>query len=165
MPAAESLPVFECPADKFIRITANAKRSYSMSRTGAQKAAANYPPNPGSASGLGLFFNPVGATEVVSPVRLSILPAPANTILIHERVTTSNFQGGSNTSVTDNPNQVVNDPTTGLPYYNPNFFHNNKFNWLLSDGHADILPLAKTIRDGTPLTTPSRMWTITAADD
>ena len=100
MPVAESLRAYECPADKYIRVNITlSKRSYSMPRSGSMNAG-NYPPHPGSSGGVGLFFNPVGGLAPV-PLRLSIVPATASTLMIHERATTGNFQGGSNTSVTD----------------------------------------------------------------
>ncbi|MFM8468872.1 MAG: prepilin-type N-terminal cleavage/methylation domain-containing protein [Limisphaerales bacterium] len=165
MPEAESLKAFECPADKFIRInTTLAKRSYSMPRAGSMSAA-NYPPTPGSTGGVGLFFNPVAAMAPV-PLRLAIVPATANTIMIHERATTGNFQGGSNTSVTDSPDQLIYLPnTTTSNGFDQNYYHNAKWNWLFVDGHADILPLDKTLLPGTALNVASRMWTITTADD
>ena len=106
----------------------------------------------------------------------TIVPPSSGTVAWHsialisadntiQRVTTGNFQGGSNTSVTDNPAQVVNDPLTNLPYYNPNFFHNNSFNWLLVDGHAEVLPQGKTVTNMNVLNIASKMWTITTADD
>ncbi|MBI5803005.1 MAG: prepilin-type N-terminal cleavage/methylation domain-containing protein [Verrucomicrobia bacterium] len=171
-PVAESVKLFECPADKYVRVNNTvAKRSYSMSRSGSMNgsisAPGNYPPNPGSSGGVGLFFNPhVPAThgDPIAKVRLSIITAPTTTILIHERATVGNFQGGSNTSVTDSADQVVFSPGTTNAFYDPNVYHNNKFNWLLVDGHVEFLPLDKTIRPGTPLTAASGMWTIRADD-
>lgn len=165
MPVAESVKAYECPADKFIRInTTLAKRSYSMPRAGSMTAPANYPPTPGSSGGVGLFFNPVGALAPV-PMRLNIVPAPASTIMIHERATTGNFQGGSNTSVTDSPDQLIYLPgTTTSNGFDQNYYHNAKWNWLLVDGHAEYIPFDKTIRPGTPINSPSGMWTIRMDD-
>ena len=164
-PIADSLKAYECPADKFIRInTTLAKRSYSMPRCGSMTAPANYPPTPGSSGGVGLFFNPVGALAPV-PMRLSIIPAPATTIMIHERATTGNFQGGSNTSVTDSPDQLIYLPgTTTSNGFDQNYYHNSKWNWLLCDGHAEFIPFDKTIRAGTPINAASGMWTIRMDD-
>ncbi len=152
MPVAESVKLFECPADKYIRInTALAKRSYSMPRSGA----------------VGVFHNPLAAGAVVNKIRISAVLAPANTLMIHERATPSNFQGGSNTSVTDSPDQLIYSPgtTTPIPGMDQNYYHNAKFNWLLVDGHSELLPLDKTIRAGAPLNAPSGMWTMATSDD
>jgi len=174
-PVIESLLAYECPADKFIRLNNTiAKRSYSMPRSGSMNgtitAPGNYPPHPGSSGGVALFFNPQNPAthgNPVAKVRLNIVPVPETTIMLHERATTGNFQGGSNTSVTDSPDQIVFMPgTTTLvaPGYNEFYYHNGKFNWLLVDGHAEYIPRDKTIRAGTPLTSQNGMWTIRADD-
>ncbi|KAF0180867.1 MAG: hypothetical protein FD161_585 [Limisphaerales bacterium] len=165
MPVADSLRAYECPADKFIRInTTLAKRSYSMPRSGSMSGA-NYPPHPGSSGGVGLFFNPLGTLNPAR-LRLAIVPASASTIMIHERATVGNFQGGSNTSVTDSPDQLIYNPgtTTSIAGQNQNYYHNAKWNWLLVDGHAEFIPFDKTIRAGTPINAPSGMWTIRMDD-
>lgn len=174
VPVVESLKLFECPADKYIRVNqALAKRSYSMPRSGSMSgtitAPANYPPHPGSSGGVGLFFNPHNPANHGNPVmktRAAIVNAPATTLLIHERATIGNFQGGSNTSVTDSPDQLMFNPntTTPIPGVDPLAYHNAKWNWLLVDGHVELLPLDKTIRPGTPLNAASGMWTIRADD-
>ena len=166
MPASESIQLWECPADKYVRINNTlAKRSYSMPRAGSMTAPANYPPHSGSSGGVGLFWNPMLATTVVSPVRTSIVPAPSATIMIHERATTGNFQGGSNTSVTDSPDQVIYLPgTTTSNGFDENYYHNAKFNWMLVDGHAEFIPRDKTIRPGAPINAASGMWTIRSDD-
>ena len=170
VPVAESLRLYECPADKYVRVNLTlAKRSYSMPRsgsmTGSITAPANYPPHPGSSGGVGLFFNPHVPGTHGNPIlktRVAIVSAPASTLVIHERATTGNFQGGSNTSVTDSPDQLLFLPntTTPNPGVDPLAYHNAKWNWLLVDGHAELLPLDKTIRAGTPLNAASGMWTI-----
>jgi prepilin-type N-terminal cleavage/methylation domain-containing protein/prepilin-type processing-associated H-X9-DG protein len=175
-PAGESLLVYECPADKFIRLNNTlAKCSYSIPRSGSMSgsitAPGNYPPHSASTGGIGLFFNPQVATthgDPVAKMRVQIVPGPEKTIMLHERATTGNFQGGSNTSVTDSPDQIIFMPgTTTLvaPGYNEFYYHNGRFNWLLVDGHAEFIPRDKTIRAGAPINAASGMWTITLADD
>jgi prepilin-type N-terminal cleavage/methylation domain-containing protein len=174
VPVAESLRVFECPADKYVRLNLTlAKRSYSMPRSGSMSgtisAPNNYPPHSGSSGAVGLFFNPhvpANHGDPVLKVRLNMINAPAATLMIHERATQGNFQGGSNTSVTDSPDQLIYNPgtTTAITGVDPNAYHNAKWNWLLVDGHSEFLPLDKTIRAGTPLNAPSGMWTIRSDD-
>ncbi len=174
-PVAQSLIVYECPADKFIRLNNTlAKRSYSMPRSGSMSgtipAPGNYPPHPASSGGVALFFNPQNPANHGNPVaklRVQIVPVPERTIMIHERATTGNFQGGSNTSVTDSPDQLVFMPgTTTLvsPGYSEFYYHNGKFNWLLVDGHAEHIPRDQTIRPGAAINAASGMWTIRADD-
>ncbi len=150
IPIAESVKIFECPADKNIMYnTAQARRSYSMPRD------------------VGVFVNSATAGVVVKKIRISEVPAPANTLMIHERPSPANFQGGSNTSITDSPDQLIYWPgsTTLIPGLDQHYYHNGKFNFLLVDGHAELLPLDKTIRAGAPLNAPSGMWTIATSDD
>ncbi len=169
MPAADSVRVFECPSDKYIRVNnALAKRSYSMPRgSGANSSmsAANYPPHSGSTGGIGLFWSaaaPLAAGTVISPVRVSHVLAPAATLLSMERATTGNYQGGDNSSVTDSPDQLLYIPNTTNPNpgLDPLAYHNGKWNWLMVDGHAELLPLDKTTRPGQPLNVTSGMWSI-----
>ncbi len=163
---ADSVKIMECPADKLTRVnTAVAKRSYSMSR-GSSMAAGNYPPNPGSTGGVGLFWLPMAAGTVISPVRLNIVPAPAETIMLHERQTTVNLQGQSSATVTDSPDQLIYLPgTTTSNGFDQNYVHNGKWNWQLVDGHAEYIPFDKTIKAGTAINAASGMWTITTADN
>ena len=165
MPTADSLKIFDCPSDKYIRVnTTLAKRSYSMPR-GSSMAAANYPPHSGSTGGTGLFWSttaPLAAGTAISPVRMAIIIAPSGTLLSMERATTGNFQGGDNSSVTDSPDQLLFLPgtTNPNPGLDPLAYHNAKWNWLLADGHAELLPLDKTTRPGQPLNVNSGMWSI-----
>ncbi|MSU26382.1 MAG: type II secretion system protein [Pedosphaera sp.] len=151
VPTAESLKVFECPADKFLRINnANAKRSYSMPRNG----------------GVGVFHNPLAAGAVVTKLRVSTVQAPANTLMVIERSTSGNFQGGSNSSVTDSPDQLIFLPnTTTSNGFDQNYYHNGKWNWTFVDGHAESLELIKTVKLGNPLNSNSGMWTVITSDD
>ncbi len=156
VPVAESLKVFECPADKFLRInSANAKRSYSMPRNG----------------GVGVFHNPLAVGAAVTKMRVSMVLAPANTLMIVERSTSGNFQGGSNSSVTDSPDQLIYLPGTvasGLftsNGFNQDYYHNGKWNWTFVDGHAETLKLEQTVQAGTAFNITSGMWTIISSDD
>jgi len=169
MPAADSLKIFDCPSDKYIRLnTTLAKRSYSMPRgSGANNpmSAANFPPHSGSSGGVGLFWStgaPLATGTRITPVRTAVVTAPASTLLSMERATTGNFQGGDNSSVTDSPDQLLYIPNTTNPNpgLDPLAYHNGKWNWLMVDGHAELLPLDKTTRPGQPLNVTSGMWSI-----
>jgi prepilin-type N-terminal cleavage/methylation domain-containing protein/prepilin-type processing-associated H-X9-DG protein len=169
MPITDSLKIFDCPSDKYIRLnTTLAKRSYSMPRgSGANSsmAAANFPPHPGSTGGVGLFWSttaPLAAGTRITPVRTAMVTAPAGTLLSMERATTGNFQGGDNSSVTDSPDQLLYIPNTTNPNpgLDPLAYHNGKWNWLMVDGHAELLPLDKTSRPGAALNVTSGMWSI-----
>ncbi len=165
MPVADALKVYDCPSDKYIRVNQTlAKRSYSMPRGGSMSAA-NYPPHSGSTGGVGLFWSttaPLVAGTLISPVRTAHVVAPPATLLSMERATTGNFQGGDNSSVTDSPDQLLYLPgtTNPNPGLDPLAYHNAKWNWLLVDGHAELLPLDKTTRPGQPLNVTSGMWSI-----
>jgi prepilin-type N-terminal cleavage/methylation domain-containing protein/prepilin-type processing-associated H-X9-DG protein len=156
VPVADALKPFVCSADNFLRInSANAKRSYSMPRNG----------------GVGVFHNPLAAATAVTRMRTSMVSAPANTLMITERSTSGNFQGGSNSSVTDSPDQLIYLPGTvasGLftsNGFNQDYYHNGKWNWTFVDGHAEVLALEKTVKAGTAFNITSGMWTIITSDD
>ena len=158
----------ECPAENLV-IRANiavAKRSYTMPRAGSMNAG-NYPPNSASTGGVGLFWNPMAAGTIISPMRISIVPAPSKTLMILERQTTGNLQGNSNTSVTDSPDQLLYLPgtTTLNTGMNQNYVHNGKWNWQFVDGHAENMAFDQTIKVGAPINSPSGMWTIITTDD
>ena len=165
MPVADSLKVFDCPSDKYIRLNVTlAKRSYSMPRGGSMSAA-NYPPHSGSTGGVGLFWStaaPLAPGTLISPVRTSLVAAPAGTLLSMERATTGNFQGGDTSSVTDSPDQLIYMPgtTNPNPGLDPLAYHNAKWNWLMVDGHAELLPLDKTTGPTNALNQTSGMWSI-----
>ncbi|NBV22815.1 MAG: type II secretion system protein [Proteobacteria bacterium] len=153
---ADSVKIFECPADNFLRInSANAKRSYSMPRNG----------------GVGVFHNPLAAGASVNKIRTLAVPAPSNTLLVVERSTSGNFQGGSNSSVTDSPDQLIYLPGTlaagaGTSNgFDQNYYHSGKWNWTFVDGHAQTLELIQTVKAGSPLYSNSGMWTIDPSDD
>ena len=156
LPAADSVKCFVRPADNYLRINiTQAKRSYSMPRTG----------------GVGVFHNPLAAGAVVTRMRVSMVPVPVNTLMLNERSTSGNFQGGSNSSVTDAPDGLIYIPGTlasGTPTSNgfdQNYYHNGKWNWTFVDGHAETLPLEKTVKTGRPINAASGMWTIDPTDD
>ncbi|MBI3877096.1 MAG: type II secretion system protein [Verrucomicrobia bacterium] len=168
---ADSLKIMECPADNIvIRVsTAVAKRSYTMPRAGSMNAG-NLPPGPGSSGGVAMFWNPLNAGVTVYHMRIDVVPAPSKTLMILERQTTGNLQGNSNTSVTDSPDQLLYLPNTttfntGMNPSSQYYIHNGQWNWQFVDGHAETMPFDKTIKAGTPINSPSGMWTITIADD
>lgn len=168
---ADTLKIMECPGDNLVirSSTTVAKRSYTMPRAGSMNPA-NLPPGPGSSGGVAMFWNPITAGTTVYRLRISVVPAPAKTLMILERQTQGNFQGNSNTSVTDSPDQLLYLPGTttfnpGMSLSGQYYVHNGQWNWQFVDGHAESLPFDKTVKAGAPINSPSGMWTITTADD
>ena len=189
----KSVAVLRCPADKVPNTSfANAyRRSYAMPQhnmgqltIGSNPAptAADWPPNPVNATGIGLSWDYADATanawdsrdSIVSgfpkrqkAVRGAMLQAPTETFLLTERVLPGNTAGHapSATIPHSGPYQFLNpdgDPAT------PNWanFHNNGFNFLFADGHAEwLLPDNTLGSTNTVRQKQTGYWSITPRDN
>ena len=96
------------------------------------------------------------STNLPKQIKLANLPDPTGTLLVLERPSISNHAGSMTDSVTDNPIQEgveINQPA----------YHNNRFSWLLGDGHVASLNFMQTIGTGTT-NNPLGIWTMKAGD-
>jgi prepilin-type N-terminal cleavage/methylation domain-containing protein/prepilin-type processing-associated H-X9-DG protein len=196
LPLAKALPVLKCPSDRSPRPAALPpprplyRRSYAMPRymTSEGKlqdgSPAPWPPSRDSQTGVGLnwyptspFWNPAddaigdGSTAHPRPshqlaIKLSIIPEPAGTILLTERIHVENVMMFANRQ--DIPDTTDHIGSGGAPVYAPPYFyppadsiHGGRFNYLMIDGHVELLSPSKTTSD---LGLRRGMWSIKAGD-
>ncbi len=158
-------PRFLCPSDTLVRPHA---RTYAM--PGNLMQPENWPPGPDVATGIGLVWDKphaetlLGADtweqartnhNILTAIKLSELPDPANTLLLTELVRSDN-QLGSQSAATVSGAQQQADQFKG----NQSHFHYGRFNYLMVDGHVEWLtPLQTGGMSGT-----SGIWTIRKED-
>jgi len=178
------MPVLRCPGDTIplhTNITATShRRTYSL--TYNDMKGSNWPPSKDSKTGIGIAWdigrkssNPISTNywqepkEMTSPfekfrqttVNASMILQPKETLMLTERPIRENAIGGINSCTIKNVSDHI-DPKSKL---DPAQYHENRFNYLFIDGHAENLDPIKTI--GSKNTSPaiaSGMWTIDAKD-
>lgn len=148
-PTNRPLRVAVCPKD---RTTSPPRwgpaRTYSMI-DGYTNAASVYIKGAG-----GRIDEPGG---YYAPVPLAIIAQSSATILILERPNTNNVLGNNSGSVLHPlPTDLSNEMTTIQA-------HRSRANWLMVDGHVELLPISAVIGNGT-LSYPKGMWTIDSTD-
>lgn len=142
-------PHFVCPSDPIQR---KSPRSYAMS--GFYMVPKNWPPSSNDHTGLGLVWDSntvpqlLGSNAVQSAkenpdllprLKLSILPDPANTLLLTELITGNNVMGNPMTTRVFYTRQQIhafNDDSSK--------FHSGKFNYLMADGHVALMSPSET---------------------
>ncbi|MFA6543379.1 MAG: type II secretion system protein [Limisphaerales bacterium] len=160
--------------------------SYAVGVGGAATVAADWPPAPDNACGIGLYYNnlaggvstpcpgwnPLDTTTTPNPrnqaaFRAGQLNDPVGTITMTEYPHYQNWAGGSEIPPVANANShilnttVANTPSGPLTVAN---YHSGRFNYVLADGHVDLLRPDKTLGTGTTLTVQTGMWTVKAGD-
>ena len=193
---ARELPVLKCPADSTPRPKYLPpplplhRRSYAMPRYMSSEgkldngSPAPWPPSPESQTGVGLNWyptsplwnpadNPVGDGSPAHPrpshqsaVKVTIIPEPAGTILLTERINVENVMGFAKRH--DIRNAEDHMSTSSGPVYSPPYYyppaaslHGGPFNYLMIDGHVQFLLPSKTTSD---LGLRRGMWSIKAGD-
>jgi prepilin-type processing-associated H-X9-DG protein len=158
-------PSFQCPSDRLAHARA---RSYSMSAHDMQPG--NWPPGPDNATGVGLVWNKAniqrllgdGAvdttatnTEILAMVKRSSIPSPADTMVLTEMINSGNNLKDAGMAAINNPGQqsgqLINDKTR---------IHYGRFNYLMLDGHVELLsPLKTGVASGA-----RNIWSISKTD-
>jgi len=153
-----TLQYIACPSDSAPR-TAK-PRSYAMG--GNDMTEEHWPPGPDSATGVGLCWdnrsvlsfvnsNALQKLELLPALKVSAVPAPADTLLLTEFVDPNNTLGGvrqTTVSGTSQQQQFFDDGGAQ--------FHHGKFNYLMVDGHVELLTHLQTgSYDGT-----AGIWTL-----
>jgi prepilin-type processing-associated H-X9-DG protein len=145
-------PFFACPSDTVPH--REAPRSYAMA--GNDMAPENWPPGKDSATGIGLFWDrrtvlalldeeALQKPETLPSIKLSSIPAPADTVLLTEYVDGNNMMSSLQKTVVFGASQQRQAFKDGGAK-----FHQGKFNYLMSDGHVELLsPLQTGAFDGT----------------
>jgi prepilin-type processing-associated H-X9-DG protein len=155
--------LFLCPSDHLSRPQ---PRSYAMSAHNMDF----WPPGPDDPTGLGLLWNSAtlmrlgsavvksnfDSPELLPRLKLSLVPQPADTVLLTEFPAQNNRLAGiSGTSVSD-----VRDQQQGL-HAQSSKFHRGRFNYLMVDGHVELLSALQTGDLGGG---PAGIWTIKSED-
>jgi hypothetical protein len=168
--------VLRCPSDK-LRHNANPgysklyRRSYSMPTFGM--SVGNWPPAETRQCGAGMLWNHdkdyTGIWDYIDPViagspepshqtalRFAMVNEPAGTILMTERIHSNNMAGTIWEATIANANSHVADGSV-----RKGFYHGGIYDYLMFDGHAEILAPTKTCSN---VSQQRHMWTIRAGD-
>lgn len=158
-------PLFLCPSD---HLAHSRPRSYAMSAHDMRTE--NWPPGPDNATGVGLVWNEeniqrllgeqavtTAATNVdfLTMVKRSSISSPADTMVLTERINSGNNLKDTRMAAISSPGQqfeqLINDKTR---------IHYGRFNYLMLDGHVELLsPLKTGVASGT-----RNIWSISKTD-
>jgi prepilin-type processing-associated H-X9-DG protein len=155
---------FLCPSDRVSH--KGTPRSYAMS--GHDMRPDHWPPGNNTATGVGLYWTKAKAIgllgetnaalknpELLPALRRSALPDPANTILVTEFIDPWNLLGNQG-----RPSVSGAAPQRRYLKENASAFHGGRFNYLLADGHVELLSALQTGSfDGT-----AGLWTLKQGD-
>jgi len=160
-------PWFLCPSDPGKR--GGHPCSYAM--PAHAMTSENWPPSSANATGIGLWWDETTVSallgsdmvtkaeqdpEVLPRLKLSVLPDPANTSLLTELIARDNTL-----------NNITNTRVEGVEeqqaLYKGNLkrFHFGRFNYLMADGHVELLTGLQTGGGGDA---PAGIWTIKTGD-
>jgi prepilin-type processing-associated H-X9-DG protein len=159
---AKSERLFLCPSDPAPHH--GIPRSYAMGAN--DMSPENWPPGPASATGVGLWWDGnttprlLGVEAMQKPeslpgTKLSALPAPADTLLLTELIDSQNQMGSIDQTVVwgiVSQQSFFKNEVTG--------FHHGKFNYLMVDGHVELL---SSLQTGS-LDHSAGIWTIRQGD-
>jgi prepilin-type processing-associated H-X9-DG protein len=159
-------PSFACPSDPIRR---SGLCSYSMSAH--DMSPDNWPPSSDNKTGMGLWWDKVTVSallgadvaqaapnrpELLPKLKLSVVSAPANTLLLTEFINRNNTMESTSFAWVG---QVAQQQAAFRD--DPSRFHFGKFNYLMADGHVELLTALQTGGIGDP---PSGIWTIKPGD-
>jgi len=196
LPLAKELKVLKCPSDMSPRPAVIApplpvyRRSYAMPRYMSSEGTlddgspAPWPPSADSQTGVGLNWYPtspfwneadnkIGDGTPANPrpshqlaIKGNMIPEPAGTILLTERIHVENVMMFANRQdIRNGEDHVATGPGTvhAPPYFYPpaDKHHGGRFNYLMVDGHVELLLPSKTTSD---LGLRRGMWSIKAGD-
>lgn len=163
-------PFFLCPSDHLSRPR---PRSYAMSAH--DMARENWPPGSDNDTGVGLVWNNDGIKRLLGEgavtnatanidslamVKLSSIPAPADALLYTDFIHRDNNLKGVKRAVVPSPGeQLESFKGDGTQ------FHRGRFNYLMVDGHVELLsPLQTGSSGGYDAGEHHGIWTIKAGD-
>ncbi len=138
--------LFACPSDKTSHW--KARRSYAMG--GNDMLPEHWPPGRDSPTGVGLLWNnrtvlsllddsALKKPELLPAVKVSAIPDPADTVLLTELIAPNNNLGG-----------IWQVTVSGISQQRATFkdggadFHHGRFNYLMVDGHVELLSPLQT---------------------
>lgn len=103
-------------------------------------------------------------------MRATVISQPAETIFLTERIHAGNLRGDAGVAYIDYPAQHCESGVLTLDdgrihaYAPAGAHHNGLFNYLMVDGHVEMLDPQVTVRSGATLKAQSKMWTIRPGD-
>lgn len=103
-------------------------------------------------------------------MRSNLILQPDETILLAERIHARNLRGDAEVAAIDHADQhcergtVTLDDGRAHAYAPASVYHNSAFDYLMVDGHADLIEPQATVKPGNTLKSQSGMWTIFAGD-
>jgi prepilin-type processing-associated H-X9-DG protein len=143
----EVAPAFKCPSDEEPRGGAM-PRSYSMPMYDINTSG--WPPDENCLGGVGLYLDakrldkarkamPAESSDYVPAIKLSVIPAPADTALFMERISIQNALWATRFACVVSIKEQFDAKT-----FEPLDFHGDKMNYLLLDGHVELLARAQS---------------------
>jgi prepilin-type processing-associated H-X9-DG protein len=160
---AKAAPAFKCPSDREPRGGAE-PRSYSMPAYDINRAG--WPPKENSEAGLGLYLDAktlakarktmlMDSSDYVPTVKISSVPAPADTALLVERISILNALWATKFACIVSTKEQFDAKTLDREK-----FHYSKMNYLMLDGHVELLLPAQS----AGFTGNGGLWTLRADD-
>ncbi len=169
-----------CPADTVPAVAwalkwNHGRRTYAMADD--NMLPANWPPGPGNATGVGVHWS-FGAkgdrppaeriynfakTNEQAVFKLDMIPAPAHTMILTERVRPANVLGNIAGAVINNTADHMEKGAVPSEKY-----HQGRYNYLMVDGHVESLFPEETVgprgQTGEQSKTHQGIWTVKADD-
>lgn len=177
--------LFRCPADTIPRTGDRSQRTYAM--PAHDMTAEDWPPGPDNDTGVGLFWEAgkpgladitnlthdansleangnARSTYAIPAFRLSIIPAPASTLLLTENARPANILFSPSGATIRGPSQHVQTRLVDIENY-----HGARVNYLLIDGHVEFLNPQDSVGRGDSESGNSRkgypdIWTVRRDD-
>ena len=173
--------LFRCPADTIARSGDRPQRTYAMPIHSMTDDT--WPPGPDNATGVGLYWEAgrgglADVTNIIPPepnlsgkskssipaIRLSVIPAPSQTLLLTENARPANILFTPSAAGITGPGQHVQERLIDIDHY-----HAGRINYLMIDGHVELLYPWESAGLVDPNSTVSRkshanIWTVRADD-
>jgi len=139
---AKIAPLFKCPSDRELR-GGSKPRSYSMPMYDINRVG--WPPDKNSLGGLGLYLDAqtiqtareadsTKSADYVPAIKTSMVPDPADTALLVERISIPNALWGTKYACIISTREQFDAKT-----FAAEDFHGGKMNYLMLDGHVELL--------------------------
>ncbi len=167
MDANFSPKLLKCPSDQIPNTISWAsyghRRSYSMVDSGW--GFINVGPLPLAILGVGIQWQKMDGSppDYDAPAfKTSAVRQPSSTIALAENPKNDNIVGNIWPATVKNPQEQTNNYGQAVLA-----LHNKRFNYLMHDGHSELLKIEQTLGKGIikgTVTTPRGMWTVTVND-
>jgi len=146
--------LLRCPSDTIPANGAAPRRTYAMPKHSMDQW--NWPPAPGNATGVGLWWSPrgrwhaalasVNSSNSVPSMRADLISAPAMTALLTEQAQRYNVEFSYAGAAIDGPASHLDAKILTASQY-----HGGKFNYLMVDGHVRLLSPLESLGESDPM--------------